>query len=71
MQHVVFTVLIILQLCKVTYIYIVTKSINYCFVRKISDYLKSFFWGWDNFNIISTVNTIRCVYSNYLLMMNS
>jgi hypothetical protein len=43
----------ILKLCKITYIYIVTKSIQHCFVY--------------NFNIFC----ICCIYSNFLLMMNS
>jgi hypothetical protein len=43
MQHMVFTMLKILKLCKITYIYIVIKSTKYCFVCKISDYIKSFF----------------------------
>ena len=33
-----------LQFCKVTYINIVTESIKYCFVRKVSDYV-IFFGG--------------------------
>ena len=33
----------ILKLCKITYIYIVTKSVKYCIICKVSDYIKRFF----------------------------
>ena len=33
----------ILKLCKINYIYIVTKSIKHCNICKVSDYIKRFF----------------------------
>jgi len=33
----------VLKLCKITYMYIVTKSINHI-LCKVSDYIKRFFW---------------------------
>jgi hypothetical protein len=42
MQHVVLITLKILKLCKITYIYIVIKSIKYCNVCKISDCIQGF-----------------------------
>ena len=29
-------------LCKITFIYIVTKSIKYCIVRKVAEYINNF-----------------------------
>jgi len=43
MQHMVFTVLNILKLCKITYLTIVTKSIKRYFVCKVSYYITRFF----------------------------
>ena len=34
----------ILKLGKITYIYIVTKSMERCIVREVSDYIKRFLW---------------------------
>jgi hypothetical protein len=43
MQHMVFIMLKILNLCKITYIVIVIESIKHCILCKVSDYTKSFF----------------------------
>ena len=87
MQRVVFTMLKILKLCKITFmfmdIYIITKSIKYKILRKklsfillvtrhIYIYISIHIQViLRNFNIFSTVNTTHCIHSNRLLMMNS
>ena len=43
MWHTVCTVLKILELCKITYMYIVTNSMKHCFVCKVSDHINRFF----------------------------
>ena len=42
MQNMVFIMLKILNLCKISYIFIVIESIKHRIVRKVSDHTKSF-----------------------------